>query len=61
MATFTTAQDLIYGTITVGYNKWEAEEYNGLDETNKRQYRRNIDSNPTQLDLVADIISWIYN
>lgn len=58
MATFTTAQDLIYGTITVGYNKWEAEEYNGLDETNtQRQYRRNIDSNPTQLDLVADIIS----
>jgi hypothetical protein len=57
-ATFTTAQDLIYGTITVGYNKWEAEEYNGLDETNtQRQYRRNIDSNPTELDLMADIIS----
>jgi hypothetical protein len=57
-ATFTTAKDLIYGTITVGYNKWEAEEYNGLDETNtQRQYRRNIDSNPTELDLMADIIS----
>jgi hypothetical protein len=57
-ATFTTAQDLIYGTITVGYNKWEAEEYNGLDETNtQRQYRRNIDSNPTELDLMCDIIS----
>lgn len=58
MATFTTAKDLIYGTITVGYNKWEAEEYNGLDETNtERQYRRNIDSNPAELDLMADIIS----
>lgn len=57
-ATFTTAKDLIYGTITVGYNKWEAEEYNGLDETNtQRQYRRNIDTNPTELDLMADIIS----
>lgn len=57
-ATFTTAKDLIYGTITVGYNKWEAEEYNGLDEMNtQRQYRRNIDSNPTELDLMADIIS----
>ena len=57
-ATFTTAKDLIYGTITVGYNKWEAEEYNGLDEMNTmRQYRRNIDSNPTELDLMCDIIS----
>jgi hypothetical protein len=58
MATFTTAKDLIYGTITVGYNKWEAEEYNGLDEMNtERQYRRNIDTNPTELDLMSDIIS----
>jgi hypothetical protein len=57
-AIFTTAQDLIYGTINVGYNKWEAEEYNGLDEMNtERQYRRNIDSNPSELDLMADIIS----
>jgi hypothetical protein len=57
-AIFTTAQDLIYGTINVGYDKWEAEEYNGLDEMNtERQYRRNIDSNPTELDLMADIIS----
>ena len=57
-ATFTTAKDLIYGTITVGYNKWEAEEYNGLDETNtQRQYRRNIDSNPTELDLMSDLIA----
>ena len=58
MATFTTAKDLIYGTITVGYNKWEAEEYNGLDEMNtERQYRRNIDTNPTELELMSDIIS----
>jgi hypothetical protein len=57
-ATFTTAKDLIYGTVTVGYNKWEAEEYNGLDETNtQRQYRRNIDSNPTELDLMSDLIA----
>jgi len=42
----------------VGYNKWEAEEYNGLDEMNtERQYRRNIDSNPTELDLMSDLIS----
>jgi hypothetical protein len=57
-AIFTTAKDLIYGTIMVGYNKWEAEEYNGLDEMNtERQYRRNIDSNPTELDLMSDLIS----
>jgi hypothetical protein len=57
-AIFTTAKDLIYGTIMVGYNKWEAEEFNGLDEMNtERQYRRNIDSNPTELDLMSDIIS----
>jgi hypothetical protein len=57
-AIFTTAQDLIYGTINVGYDKWEAEEYNGLDEMNtERQYRRNIDSNPSELDLMSDLIS----
>jgi hypothetical protein len=57
-AIFTTAKDLIYGTIMVGYNKWEAEEYNGLDEMNtERQYRRNIDSNPTELDLMSDMIA----
>jgi hypothetical protein len=57
-ATFTTAKDLIYGTITIGYNKWEAEEYNGLDEMNtQRQYRRDIDSNPSELELMSDIIT----
>ena len=57
-ATFTTAKDLVYGTITIGYNKWEAEEYNGLDEMNtQRQYRRNINSNPSELDLMSDIIT----
>ncbi len=57
-ATFTTAKDLVYGTITIGYNKWEAEEYNGLDEMNtERQYRRNINSNPSELDLMSDIIT----
>ena len=57
-ATFTTAQDLICGGIAIGYNKWEAEEYNGLDEMNtERRYRRNIDSNETQMDLMSDIIT----
>lgn len=57
-ATFTTAQDLICGSIAIGYNKWEAEEYNGLDEMNtERRYRRNIDSNEMQMDLMSDIIT----
>lgn len=55
--TFTTALDLICGSVAIGYNKWEAEEYNGLDETNtERYFRRNINSNQNQKDLLSDII-----
>ncbi len=57
-AMFTTAKDLICGSVAIGYNKWEAEEYNGLDETNtERKYRRNTNSNPLQMDLMSDIIT----
>jgi hypothetical protein len=57
-ATFSTALDLVYGTVQIGYNKWEAEEYNGLDEPNtKREYRRNIDSNSKELDLISELIA----
>lgn len=55
---FSTAKDMIYGIIDVGYNKWEAEEYNGLDETNTaRQYRRNVQNSQIVLDLMCDIIT----
>lgn len=57
-ATFTTASDLIYGSVAIGYNKWEAEEYNGLDEMNtQRYYRRNVNSNDAEKDLLSDIIA----
>jgi hypothetical protein len=56
--TFTTAKELIYGIIDVGYSKWEAEEYNGLDEMNTtRQYRRNVQNSQNILDLVCNIIT----
>jgi hypothetical protein len=55
---FTTAKDLIYGVIDIGYNKWEAEEYTGLDEMNTaRQYRRNVQNSQVILDLMCDIIT----
>jgi hypothetical protein len=55
---FTTAKDLIYGVIDIGYNKWEAEEYTGLDEMNTaRQYRRNVQNSQIILDLMCDIIT----
>jgi hypothetical protein len=58
---FNTAKDLIYGIIDVGYNKWEAEEYNGLDEVNtSRQYRRNVQNSQLILDLMCDIITGGY-
>lgn len=58
MATFTTASDLIWGSVAIGYNKWEAEEYNGLDEMNtERYYRRNVNSNDNEKDLMTDIIA----
>lgn len=55
---FNTAKDLIYGIIDVGYNKWEAEEFSLLDETNtSRQYRRNVQNSQLILDLMSDIIT----
>lgn len=55
---FITAKELIWGVINVGYNKWEAEEYNGLDEMNtSRQYRRNVNSQTQELDLLCDLIT----
>jgi hypothetical protein len=59
--TFTHARNLTYATATVGYNKWEGEELNGLDEVNtKREYSRNIDSNNNKLDIMSDIIAGGY-
>lgn len=56
--TFTHARDLTYAGATIGYNKWEGEEYNGLDAVNtKRDYARNIDSNNNKLELMSDIIA----
>lgn len=55
---FEHARDLTFGLINVGYTKWEAEEYSGLDEMNtQRQYKRNVDSNNSQLDLMSNFIT----
>lgn len=55
---FTHAADLTFGKINVGYSKWEAEEYNGIDEVNtKRTFRRNEATIANELDLITDIIT----
>jgi len=55
---FEHAKDLTYGLINLGYSKWEAEEYSGLDEMNTtRQYKRNVTSNNSQMDLLSNFIT----
>jgi len=55
---FEHAKDLTYGLINLGYSKWEAEEYSGLDEMNTtRQYKRNVTSNNNQMDLLSNFIT----
>jgi hypothetical protein len=55
---FEHARDLTPGTVEIGYSKWEAEEYNGLDEMNtKRQYRVKDSRNNSTLSLLSDIIT----
>ena len=55
---FEHARDLTYGLVNVGYTKWEAEEYSGLDEMNtQRQYKRNVTTNNNQFDLLSGFIT----
>lgn len=47
-----------YGKINIGYNKWEAEEYNGLDEfLTSREYRTSLTKTNGQLSILSDLIA----
>jgi hypothetical protein len=47
----------VFNRIVVGYNKWTAGEYSGLDEfMTKRNYRININAISNELDATTDII-----
>lgn len=48
----------IYSIFNFGYNKWAAEEYNGLDEfATKREYRTTIQSVKNTLNQLSSIIA----
>lgn len=47
----------IFNRVVVGYNKWEAEQYTGLDEfMTKRTYRLNINALSSEKQLTTNII-----
>lgn len=47
----------IFNRVIVGYNKWEAEQYTGLDEfMTRRTYRLNINTLSAEKQLTTDII-----
>lgn len=47
----------IFNRVVVGYNKWEAEQFTGLDEfMTKRTYRLDINSLSAEKNLTTDII-----
>lgn len=47
-----------YAIIKVGYDKWEAEEYNGIDEYNtRREYRTTLANTKSILEVVSRFIA----
>lgn len=59
--TRTIDNERLYNRIAVGYNKWTAEQYSGLDEfMTKRSYRININAISKELEANSDIITAPY-
>jgi hypothetical protein len=57
----TPAQDLIFNTIEVGYEKYETEEVNGADEFNsKRHYSTPIRKHENKLNILSKLIAGGY-
>lgn len=51
----------LYNQLRVGYNKWTAEQYSGLDELmTERTYRLNINAVNNELEAMSDIITASY-
>ena len=54
----TVDESRIYSQINIGYQKWESEEYNGLDEINtKRTYRTVLNSAKNTLNKLSQFIT----
>lgn len=50
--------ELMYNIFRVGYEKWEAEEFNGLDEfLTKREYRNNLEQASQALEKICKFIA----
>jgi hypothetical protein len=44
--------------VIAGYSKWEAEEFNGLDEfLTRREYRTNLTQSNAQLEILSNLIA----
>lgn len=53
-----TQEKQIYSTFKFGYGKWEAEQYNGLDEfLTKRIYRTTLDSIKNELQVYSTMVA----
>lgn len=53
--------DKHYANINIGYNKWEAEQYNGIDEINtKHSYRTDLTRVSNTLDLLSTFVASSY-
>jgi hypothetical protein len=51
-------QDEHFSLVEIGYNKWEAEEYTGLDEfATKREYRTTLSSVTNTLSKLSNLIA----
>src|SRR5205085_5368245 len=49
--------DELYSTFTLGYDKWETEDYNGMDEIlTKREFRLQITQLQNSLEQVSKIL-----
>lgn len=56
--TKTVVENEVFKTIQVGYQKWEAEEYNGLDEfLTRREFRTSIDSINNTLTVLSQFVA----
>lgn len=61
LATLKVAMNEIYGLIKIGYDKWQPEAINGLDEFNtQREYRVDLKTARATLDLVSKFIAGSY-
>ena len=59
--TRTAETDRMYNRMKVGYNKWTAGQYSGLDEyMTKRTYRINVSAESKELDATTDFICSTY-